>query len=617
MILYQAHISNHRTLTSYTMLGRAALDPYYDAVKIVAASLVKPLKFKTISGHQVSLLYRHTVPYALCSSMQLAAGKQFGCRECMHRVPKLFSLSDEKGPVFFSADQHDATAKFEDLVKTHTTFRELASQVDKCPIEGFEIVKTRSLFNFSAQTDGYGHWQVNVADADVSTVVDLSIIESALHRYVPELMPNLVHKLVGQTDEKYAKEDVGAAIESLDLMEKCLQKVAYGNTFLPALRWLRSIALDIKDTGLRALTSKQKWALYAKHLLLSPIKSDLQGAVCPFYHTANHNVVDLLCKAKDEDAMIALIKDRVDPQNYQRRDTTASITDNEVEIGIRYLGDFVNTIMTHAEAAELPHAFVVGKGRADCDREMSKDQKDVGENKVGQVSKLEEKDIVGAKGIDGAKEKINTVVPGGSVEALKNLIAARKKPVASQFAARNAAAHAGASGINTVSELLAYLEEHPQTKVSIKTTGMSCAYLAKTTLREDARAFPHFWAFFKSWTPSNYGLGEWADVVSIVPMYKYIKGGQSAMFVVDGVKLKQAIVGNCCFPSFLSSSFTRVCGKTFERLNTLTNVLVPVGESAAFALGTSAKDESGTVLTPVTLSLSDARTTVITIVKLE
>lgn len=512
----------------------------------MTSSPIAPLVLKLPGGEQVAAVFTHETQNDELDTLRVFSTVQFNCRECGIRARHFGNLSDTEGPLFFNAKTVKKITDHD--LELYKKMGDVTKKITSGPITDIVLVKGRYVSGVQpikgeSATTGeiFRHWAFTIADTDMTTngISDakLELIESALHRYIPENLPSMIKKLVGS--------DTQGAINSLEMMEQCCHQATYGNKWLPALRWVLDIVKGLKS---QYMSQRETWAFFAQHLLKAPISKDLYGAVCPFYHTVNSNIIDLLRSAKTKEGMTKLIKERLSPLTYQRRDPNANLAEGEINIAIKHLGEFSNSVMTMEEVSKQPHAVVLG------------------------------------------------ATPSSSMKGFQTLLSkAAKKPdidSPSGFAAR-AGSHGVAAKIKTMDQLLTFLENNPGTKLEMRTDDWRLCYVAKTTLKEEARCHPHFWGFSQHRGALQLGLSIWAEVTGILPMYKYIEGYGNIVFFFRGSRVPHGVIGNCNFPELLSSEYKRTCGKAFERLNTLSKIEIPEGPIAV-GLGMSSVNEMKT-----------------------
>jgi hypothetical protein len=130
--------------------------------------------------------------------------------------------------------------------------------------------------------------------------------------------------------------------------------------------------------------------------------------------------------------------------------------------------------------------------------------------------------------------------------------------------------------------------------IEIATADKQPMYVAKTTLAFEKRSVPHFWSYSAERKITDYIDTKWARVSLIVPMYKYI-GEQHVLFVLPDCVVKD-IPFDCCFPEFLSTKYTRSCGKAFEEGS---KTEMPEAADVPIAFGIGSSGDKNILVNPV------------------
>ena len=315
-------------------------------------------------------------------------------------------------------------------------------------------------------------------------------------------------------------------------------------------------------------TAEDVWAMYTQFLLWAGISADAHdGAVVPAFHQASSNLMNLMTSATSEADMVTKLSQRFRPDKYLRPDVTGKKTLNPkvVSNAIDDLGDFTNTIMTVEELEALPACVKVGDDR------------------------------LGVHGTTTSIGAFSAMLTDGPPRAGKQ----STTPSAGAFAAR--CGKTAVSQLTTVQDLVEWVRAHPGADVRISTEGLGECYIAKTTLRAEARKVPHFWAFRTGGLKSTKRCT--VQVTHVLPMWKYIPGCPNALFVCDVADRRTSLNWNCCFPAFLSAAYARRYAEVFERLNKAMQIGVPDGALAA-GFGTSASNHTGLLLKPVLCTLN-------------
>ncbi len=381
----------------------------------------------------------------------------------------------------------------------------------------------------------------------------------AIHRYI---ISGQLERLINKILEN--EGGLEGVIASLTLMEACCHKAKYGDTFLGSIKWLLNFMNKLNDEhiDITTLDAKSKYILFIDFLFTGNLSTDFNHTtVSTNYHQANGNVIDLLATAKSEEAIIKMLEERLSPSNYQRPDPTKVVSEQQISVAEKTLGDFVNTPMTNAEISVLEGALT-----------------------------LFPPDASAGAGYSAMRE-----------EMLKARLAARYKQ---GFAKR---CENPFDKIITFTDLYNYIKANPLTALEIDITSLIVINLIKTTLSGKVDAdgdpyirVPHLWKF-------NNGK----KVVDVIGMTGFQPVTHLHQFKLDKnmnvyMGIKNAVdkgTGNCCFPGFLTPKFTRVLGTVFEKMNTMTKLNIPE-EPYFCGVGTSVVDSTGKFYSPLTFKIN-------------
>jgi hypothetical protein len=515
-----------------------------------------------IEKKQISFLINHASN--LTDKMVNRIGMcQHRCNTCTARFKTMHRLSCKTGQIFFPDSLLELIDTSDPEYNCYAKYNEVCKTACATPITGVTVLRGDMLFNQPMTTGGFNHWYIPINEDDrtdptiPSETIDL--IEALILRYiVQEQMLRVIEPALQQ----------GSA--SLKLLESILQKVVYGNTFLPATRWLISVVEDLAANGKTScmrMSTVDRYTLLVPHLINAPYNKDMFSGAVSFFCQTGAQLTELLAYANDEQSMLRICEDRLDPTKYQR--PTAEATVGQVSSAMKYLGDFTNSIVSVDELlVEHPETVVVsGTGPAT----------DTSSSMTGFGKQME-----AAK---SANKSFKTFAERSGESSLTVAIRA----------------------VTTVDQLLELARTN---NVNIEVCNGSVMYLAKTTLTEDKLSTPFMWAFTQEQSLSPYGVsGTWAHVTHIVPTWKRLVGTKykNALFVVGGMKAKSTMT-NCCFPEFLSSEYSRVCRTAFEGLNKTTPITVPTGP-IALGVGVCNKDESNTLSSPLRVRVNSIEIT--------
>lgn len=327
--------------------------------------------------------------------------------------------------------------------------------------------------------------------------------------------------------------------ESLDLLIEILDSATYGKTWLGAARWLR----DNFKPGFKKLPDHKKWEHMLGVVANATLYDDTGSqVVITYYHQANNSLLELLetCNTKEE--LKKRAEEMLSPTNYQRPVVPAS--DNKVKIAIDMLGEFTNT---YASLDDL--------------------------TKYGGVCSNEYK---------------NTSSMSGFAAQLNNTNKSKNR-VAS-FAER-----ATVKVYTKVSEVMDAMRSGSSVEIEVDAYEHVCC-LVNTDLKREARIHDYFWYYASSNNRVSLYKMEFGrnKVTGIMKL-----GYNNYLFAVEG-SAPHSNASNCCFPSFLTSSYSRTCGSAFEGLNKTTRIEQGCGPYA-IGVGSSVKQESGALVRDLTV----------------
>jgi hypothetical protein len=295
------------------------------------------------------------------------------------------------------------------------------------------------------------------------------------------------------------------------------------------------------------------------------------------YHQMNGNGLSVMACAHNEEAFIAIMRDRFDPLSYQR--PTADPTSGQAENAIQLLGEFTNTLMTTQQALtehgavefSPPTVTVSDEDAVKCEHEQ--------ENTVSAFNKMKEAAAATAgKSFTAAHfaSRVHKENPNTTDETISSLP-------------------------QTLKELLAV----PGVQLEVMSTSHLPAAAFTTTMGRDAIKHPFLWAFYPGSTPEDFHITTWCTVTSILPMSFEAGRHRSFIFVcANAVPIK--LLPNCCFPSNLQPEYARTCRTAYEKLNKMVSPSIPPLEEGPFSIGvgTSITGADGTLCRPLHLRVN-------------
>ena len=546
---------------------------YHEALRVIANKSKHPLpQLTTVEGKKVTVALRHGGnPKEFCDLIR----RQHGCNECVSRCKVLgrLSIPDKKNglpmPLFMVHPKL--------LDESYEALAQANGMLCKAPIVGLKVLVGTHVGGYEEEggmepstQKPFRHYHVRIPEDKRSEVdaIEAKRLEKAFWRYCPSLLPNLLDTLLPHKEAGTVEEKVGRMKTSLLVAQSALSEAVYGDRLLPSLKWLLLIVEYFEKEGKLPLprSTNQLWLLCAEMLLwtaIHPDGADGKNAVSPVVQQAHGNLIPLLDKAMDKQAMIKILNDRMDPCHYQR--PTTAPTQGQIQNAMSALGEFSNRVLTVEEAVALPHAISLCSSSSSMPSSMATF-----------------KDML--------------------TSATRTATRTKKDPGA--FAGRCAV---GAMEIRTVRDLVAHLKARPHTRLEVSVRGMADMYVGGTTLPEEKLCVPHFWCF--TGTRGAYAHkfpDDWAEVAVVHPLYEYLSQYRTVLFVLKNMRMSTT-VGNCCFPEFLEPQYRRTCRSAFEEMNRRIHLEVKGndgnGNAMAMAMGVGicAINDLGKLNSPVSV----------------
>ena len=546
----------------------------YDAVVAqLSEQAFKPLTVDAKSfGCKISFLFERCANPLAARILELIRN-QYNCKECAHRAKHLFTLTDiDNNHLFFNQETLlQACNTHPSGEQTYKEVYEECNKITRTAITGLHVLHGNHIYGYAPQNADdtnleFKHWNRQTFISQPSlTKLDITKIQFVINRYIKNgHMFKMIQKIVTPT--------VDQGLLSLTLMETCCNDLAvtYGNILLPAVRWLKNILSELKEMGkeFNYLSRTETWSLCVKHLMRLNIAKDSNGYVCPIYQTANNNIVDLLTTAKNIAAMKKMIVERVDPTKYQRRDETTAVkvSPQQVNQTEKLLGDFENKIMSLSRLEILVPQAVILKKPENTKSATSRAYDMIRENST-KTNKSSAGGFASRSGFSEINDKINKII--------------------------------------TFTDLVQFMRENPTTTLKIHQDSKypdnkgNC-YIAETTLGDKVR-FPHLWSFGGH---CNFPIkDQYYEVSAIIPMYQYIQfSAKIISFAIEGASNPTSL--NCCFPEFLTSEYSRVCGPVFAKINGQVPITVPSQTPLACGIGYCSPNEQGELHKPVKFQIN-------------
>ena len=577
----QTIITNNNTVldaiadsTDTTVKIHPARAGFYAIVDKMSASKIIPYILHSKDGTNVPVLLTHAVTKDISCNIHKIAKEQYNCNTCASHIHDFSKYSSPGGPIGFNLSLITSLPDGYDYLDLYKQLMIIQSDAIKSPIIRVQII-THQLYQ--QNIGGYNHWapQIDIPDMDKQMKKKLDQYQQALNKYlspITNMIPLLVNQLITN------QGGVKGAIVSLQLMITCCKKAAYGDNFLNTINWLLDLMnqLDTQGKTPEKMSPRDRWILYAQFLLNGIIAPDSVGVTCISYHQANNNILDLLNSARTENAMIMMIRNRLTPTNYQRKDPLKPVSLQAIDHGKRILGNFTNTLVSNTSLGSLPNCITLNHTTS------------------------------GVSGVSGA-----------SVATAFDKMKLDSKPKNVGFAGRCGVPKdiAIIKQIKSVQAVIDYLSLNPSCTLLLNITDVKPVIVATTTLlhkrddiadQDDADdavlCVPYVWSYINSSVaPTLYKLSPGYQPVShILPMWKDTKF-DNVYFGITGAttNIPQRY---CCFPSFLCTKYQRTLGTIFEKINSTAFLSVP--RDPVYGVGTSGIDSAHTLMIPLKMQLN-------------
>ena len=469
------------------------------------------------------------------------------CNTCKQHAKHLIPIVDSKGPIFCRHQTADTT-------DYHKTMRGMVLDYYKehmkmSNFNNFDFVISAShdvsympLVSGKSKdgTEVYKHYAYS------STYIterndDTNKLKLAFNKY-SSLIKNLLSRF----------NCMEGLMTSLNLSLKIIDVSTYAHKIKSAVLWLKGIIELIitkyEGKALDRMSPISCIEIIAFAITSSTISYDHDDTVViTYFSQINNNMLNILEKAKSEQAMKKMLEDRFSPLKYQRPTTDA--TPQQLKRAIDSIGNFTNTIYTVEELEELEGCFKVGNVTPSKTETSSKS---------GFDALLQKSKPVGKYGFASRCDSFYHRNYGTYEKPLP------RKP-------------------KNLAELIEDCKHY--THLELYVSGMSPVFVAKTTLDEDKRCVPYFWSFMNG----NHAFTAVNDLCKITHIHHIkVNTHNNVMFVVNNsYESTHLIKKNCNYPEFLSTKFN-VHKKSFENLNEVTKVGIPGGkQQIAYGVGVS------------------------------
>lgn len=370
-----------------------------------------------------------------------------------------------------------------------------------------------------------------------------------ISRFTAEDYDWFIHQHLPTMVNLLRNNSVTGIIQSLDILIETLPKVDYGDKLEKSAIWFRA-AIDeyMNHNG----NTFDKTIIALKHLLLAPLVPGVaeEKIICTYLKQVKDNTINAMAVAHNENALRSLLKERFNPTKYCR--PTAEPKDGQLAQAIKMFADL------NFSTSVMP---------------------------MSSIPKYGGKLVSSANTMNNA-----TDVWSSQLES--------KKSGAVGLASRST------SFPTTINDLFDNLDNYPGLKIN--TANNQPVLLTEyPESAQNALIHPFLWCFNNGQPASIYGISSgFQDISAIIFM------GRNAFFGINGSHLTTS-PKNTCFPEFLTPAYQRKCRSAFEDLNRKTSPLYTHNNSGyALGIGTSRKDSSNNLYTPITFSYNGRQFTI-------
>jgi len=496
----------------------------------------RPFVTQTAKGKQVAYFMRTKRP-AYVEDWLRMDNERMRCRACATSAANLLSLVGPDNVPFCTPPSDDVRtqAAFKDI----ETYCTNPSNAQRSVCTDRVYVVTTDIITEDGTNPVFDHYAARTLEC-TAPELNQAHINRVLHMYIPIVM------------RMFKTQGVPGIRDSIAHLEVAMEKVAFAKTKLAyGIQWFKDHIIE--DFNHKVVRVQLEHVVNA---IITVLPTSTTVDEIPIIHQLNKTTFPLLVSCDGVESLIGLMRAQFDVYTYQK--PTAEPSTGNIQIGMKKLGDFTNTIMTLEQAD--------AHGMVRCP--------------------------------DG------TPITQSSMGILAAQLAAKKQ--ATQSARPKSAAGFAARAGDLAPTTLAQLMTSMPSNLYISTKNIAKLLLIETTLKEEARCVPFFHGVVNVnddlFTPRVY-----RQVIGIIKF-----GGIGASPVRFGIILKdeQAVCSrnSCCFASFLSVSYNRECRDAFELLNTELPLRGLTGPNLACGLYSSVCDNETKLITPLTFRIGTTGT---------
>ena len=482
------------------------------------------------------------------------AYSEWKCMTCVERVSNLARYVSKTGPFLCSNSSSNKGEIHLSLEKSVRDTYDSNKEVSKCGLK----IMYEDLYNLTeggTTEETFHHYSYKLDHKTVRNP-DMIMLQNCFKKYT-DILDTFFEKI----------EDNDEFLECLGILKRCIHKVEYGDKLSQGTEWL------IKNmVYMNTLFEEDKSIKCYKYLPFLKKLEFLGNVMCDSkiskgytvddvnmleHSQANNSILNLLKNAKDESALMSMIRKQVSPENYQRR--TAEPKLGHIAAAEAKLGEFSNTMYTMDKLEK----------HEDCVKVVPK-TKSEGNSSMGAFAAMKANSSKSSK-FGGLSKRCG-------------------KPIE----------------IKNMKDLVAKIKDGSIYKLKINANNMTSSYVADTTLDREKIIHDYLWLFLNNETYRFCGYEEVSHLNFIE-----ISTHRNIIFILKEARqsiVRIPVTKNCCIPEFLDTSIRRTCGSAFEKMNSLTNINIPESGDLAFGIGTSITGTDNKLMNTIKFLINDEAT---------
>lgn len=492
-------IENNNFMTNFS----SSKNSFLKWVKIFSDEEHIPISI--VNGVPIVLQYdfteeMHDAIYEVVPKKQCGFFNEMACDTCRDRLKNIIRLKDFNGRSYFMNNSKDTYPNdFHGLWD--------ASRTGK-----FNKVLVVKPDMFGIYTTGhYEHFSIGTS-TNIPNLKNLDIYQRLFDKYIP-IMGNL-----------FEQNGVPGIYDSMDAFIKILPTVTYGVKLLESAKWFRKHICE----NFKYLPMNSKLVILCKAITSLKYCQEIDSGdlTLPLYHQLSKNTLDALAVCDDINQLRNMLNERLSPLNYQVK--IAKATDKQIDIALKYIGEFGMSLMTLKTALDEHKAIPV-------------------------IHK-------------------NMTTSSSAFEDMR-----KKKSYHNGAAGFSHRSNSSVRTIKTMSELMTgSIPSNLEVNVTGQTPVYSVSFTGQNLYENGVYQTPFSWGFQNNSNPGNYGLYGWCKVFAILPMKN------NYMFICEGARPCDEM-DTCCHVELLTAGYNKSCGKAFGNLKN--HLKLQIEDSGPYAIG--------------------------------